>query len=264
MTLAMNYKLLLDNQMGTSLVNFCEPDNYSSIFVEKFNVWSSLVISLFGILGIIKLFYSNELTDLLKKHTGISLKQEFSNRSFNFRLLLNIILFFIGIGSFLFHSKTSQFYHWIDIFFISLILILAEYQLDNMFRNKTVLFYYVVGLIHLITSLMIPSIHIFIQFGTGFMIVKKINYHMIKFKNNIINNYDIAQIYKKIEYKYNKTKIIFYLSLLCWVIDYFGCKFIKPLHTHWIFHIGIGWMSYLIIDLTKYLYLSKTLNENKV
>lgn len=246
-------KLLLDNQMGTSFVNFCESDDYSNIFVEKFNVWSSLVISLFGILGIIKLFYYNELTDLLKKHSNILLKPKFSIRSFNFRLLLNIVLFFIGIGSFLFHSKNSQFYHWIDIFFISLILILSEYQLDNMFRNKIVLPYYFIGFIHLITSLMIPSMHIFIQFGTGFMIIKKINYHMIKFKNNN----DIVQIYKKIEYKYNKTKIIFYFSLLCWIIDYFGCKFIQPLHTHWIFHIGIGWMSYLIIDLTKYLYLSK-------
>lgn len=258
----MNY-ILLDNTVGSSLVNFCEHDNYSSLFVETLNTWSSLVISLFGIIGIIKLYYFNDYNNLFKKYSDLTLKHKLVLRSVRIINILYNILILIGFGSLIFHGQMSQFAHWIDIAFISLILILSDYYLDNLIENRIVLIHYIIGLFHLTTSIIMPSIHIFIQFATGFMIVKKINYHIKKLKDHGSDNYDIEQIYFKIQNQYYKIKLVFYLSLIFWIIDYFGCRYINPLHTHWIFHIGIGWVGYSAIDLSKYLYLTETVIVHK-
>lgn len=258
MVMDINYKMVLDFHKGSSLVNFCEKDIYNTLIVEKFNTWSSLVISLMGLIGILKILYSDELVNVFKKHSDISLKPELIVESKRYRYILNLILIIIGLGSMYFHSENSQFSHWVDIIFISIILIMSDYYLDNMFKRKVILLNWILGSIHLITSLYIPSIHIFMQFATGFMIVRKINNYVKKLKDKGNDIYDIQEISKKLEKKYFKIKLVFYLSLILWIIDFFGCSYIYPFHTHWLFHIGIGWVGYEIIDLSKYLYLTKT------
>jgi hypothetical protein len=95
---------------------------------------------------------------------------------------------------------------------------------------------------HLLTSLYIPQIHIFIQFLTGFVLQNRIEYLLS------INSISDDKLMKS----YSKTKKIFIGALIFWLIDYTGCNFISPYHTHWIFHILIGLVSYRIIKLVNY------------
>jgi hypothetical protein len=248
---------MLDLNRGTSLVNFCETDIITNRFVEHYNTYSSLAIVFFSLLGIIKVLSNNELTDTLKKNQDISINNETILDSKKQRYILNLILFQVGMGSLFFHSELSVFAHWVDIILISIILLVAEYYIDSINRKKKSvrLRYLIFFLLHLLSSILIPSFHIFIQYLTGFLIVKKINILMNKIKDKGEDNYDIMMIYNKIEKEYIDTKVIFGISLLLWVIDYFCCFMIKPYHTHWLFHIGIGLTAYKIIDLFKYLWL---------
>ncbi len=95
------------------------------------------------------------------------------------------------------------------------------------------------------------------QYATGYYLVKKIDRLISVLENESKKNYDITQVTIRVKKKYVNTKVIFVLSVVLWLIDYFGCVLINPYHVHWIFHIGIGWVSYGIIDLTKYLWLIK-------
>lgn len=254
-----NLVLLFNFDRGTSLVNFCESDVLTNKYSEYFNTWSSLSISLFGLLGIYKILYSYELVDIFKKHQDITIKKHYIEESKSNRYILNSILVLVGFGSFYFHSELSVFSHWIDIIFISLILILSDKYLDIVlnYENKKKYIYYLIGLLHLITSIYVPSIHIFIQFATGYYLVKKIDRLIKVLEDESKKNYDINHITRKIIKQYFNIKIIFVISVILWIIDYFGCVYINPYHIHWIFHIGIGWISYSIIDLSKYLWLIK-------
>ncbi len=261
-------EMIFNFDRGTSLVNFCESDILNNTLSENFNSWSSLAISLFGFAGISQILYSDELVNIFKKHQDITIPQEYILESKKNRYILNSVLVLIGLGSFYFHSELSEFAHWVDIIFISLVLILGDKYLDIILNpdKKLKKIYYLIGLIHLITSIMIPSIHIFIQFGTGYLIVKKIDKIMGQLENHSAKNYDINQITLKVKKKYSQIKNVFYLSVIIWVIDYFGCKFISPYHVHWLFHIGIGYVGYGTIDLSKYLWLVKytEIKENSV
>ena len=112
-------------------------------------------------------------------------------------------------------------------------------------------------MIHILSSLYIPFIHIFFQYAIGYYLVTKINklVKLLEIKGE--KNYDINQIVISVKKKYLKIKIIFFLSVAIWIIDYFMCKYINPYHIHWIFHIGIGFVGYSTIDLSKYLWLIK-------
>ncbi len=262
----MEYIKLFNFDRGSSLVNFCESDIYENRIVETYNTYSSLAIVVFGLIGIIKILNDKELTFFFKKHVDIYIEQDLLKKSDNQRLILNYILILVGCGSTYFHSETSEFSHWIDIILISIILLSSEYFIDTIDKKPKKTFYFLFIILHLLSSIYIPSVHIFLQFITGFLIVKKINSLMKKIKKIGDDNYDIMTVYKKIEIEYSKTKIIFGISILLWIIDYFGCYIINPYHTHWLFHIGIGLTSYKIIDLSKYLLLvkSKDVIENRV
>jgi hypothetical protein len=248
---------LLNFEKGTSLVNFCESDVLTTDYVEYFNTWSSLAISIFGLIGIFKILYTDELVNIFKKYQDITLGKEYIRTSKKNRYVLNSILVLIGLGSFYFHSELSVFAHWVDIIFISIILILSDKYLDNIIDKRRIYTYYLFGLVHLLTSIYIPSIHIFMQFLSGYFIVKKIDKTLKILEEKSKKNYDINQIYLSVVKKYNNIKIVFVTSVILWIIDYFLCKFIHPYHLHWIFHIGIGYVGYQIIDLTKYLWLVK-------
>jgi hypothetical protein len=156
----------------------------------------------------------------------------------------------IGLGSIYFHYELSPFAHWVDIIFISMILLYSQYTLT--YKTKTNIFqhnikYFGLFLTHLMTSIYIPQIHIFLLFGSGFVVKNLIEYKIDK-HTCLIQNFNS----NKLVGKYKSVKRFFILSLGLWIIDYFGCEFIKPFHVHWIFHILIGFVSYKIISLNKY------------
>lgn len=188
---------------GKSEVNFCEKDCYSEFNGELWNVITSIIMSLFGLYGVY-----------------ISCKNSMTNKTKS--ITLNILLCLIGLGSAYFHFELSLFAHWIDIILISIILIYSLYCIDQ--TNNKNIFYSLIFLCHLITSLYIPQIHIFIQFITGFIVQNKIQY--------ILSINTLCQNDSLLQRDYLLTKKIFGLSLLFWIIDYFGCILINPYHTH--------------------------------
>ena len=101
---------------------------------------------------------------------------------------------------------------------------------------------------HFTTSIYIPQIHIFLLFASGFAI-KNLIEHKIDIEVNLVN----SSISNNLVQTYWWIKKYFMIALLFWIIDYFGCSFINPYHTHWIFHIFIGLVSYKIIGILKYL-----------
>lgn len=218
---------------GKSAVNFCEQD-YIDIG-EYYNVMTSFVIFFFGLYG----FYKSKNIN--------------SNSNKKNIFILYILLSLIGLGSVYFHFDLSPFAHWIDIIFISMILIYSQYVLDIVYfyKNIDTLFckikYMLLFLFHILTSIYIPQIHIFILFGTGFIIKNSIE-NIIK--KNIIEKTINSKI---IIDNYYWTKKYFICAFIFWIIDYFCCGFIYPLHTHWIFHIFIGLTSFKIIELIKYI-----------
>lgn len=214
--------------VGTSLVNFCEQDFYYNFIGEPLNVISSLSISLFGFYGLYKI--------LLIKNKNLSTYIYYSK-------ILYIILILIGFASIYFHWELSEFAHWTDIILISLIVIFFNYYLESKFNCLiTKIKYMSIFIIHLISSLKIPSIHIFLLFLIGFYIQKQIENKILLIDNNL-----------NIQKKYNKIKICFTFSLFLWILDYFCCEYIKFYHTHWIFHILIGYIGYKIIELVKFI-----------
>jgi hypothetical protein len=212
--------------IGKSAVNFCESDIYYYLIGEPWNVISSLAIVLFGLYGLYKINYINNHINLVKKTE---------------QTILYFLLSMIGVASIYFHILLSPFAHWVDIIFISMILVYSLYCLEANYKLKIIKFV-LLFIFHFISSLFIPQIHIFLQIYTGFIIKNKIEFKLSK--NILINHIDLIK-------KYYYIKMYFILSLIFWFIDYFGCFIITPYHVHWIFHILIGLVSYSAIDLIK-------------
>jgi len=221
-----------------SAVNFCEHDLFIYGLGEIWNVLSSFVMVGFGLYGLYNSVHGFVREDnLLSEPIKTKLK------------ILYTLLSFIGLGSVFFHAHLSPFAHWVDIIFISMILVYSQFILSNIntniFLNK--LKYIGLMLTHLATSIYIPQIHIFLLFGTGFVVKKSIEYK-IDIETNFLQSSNSNHLINT----YWWIKKYFLLALIFWLFDYFGCVFINPYHVHWIFHILIGLVSYKIIDLIKY------------
>lgn len=241
-----------------SAVNFCEPDSFALGCVgEPWNVLSSIIMVFFGLYGLYNVNYKFVSSD----------DQLVKSQKFQSNVLYSLLAC-IGIGSVFFHSHLSPFAHWVDIIFISIILVYSQYILSPERHNLVNKLKFVLWMLtHLISSIFIPQIHIFLLFGTGFTIKNliedkiRLNYlpkstinqrmttyldssywirHNVSPDNNVVNEYLLIRKY-------------FSAALLFWVIDYFCCRLITPYHVHWIFHIFIGLVSYKIIGLIKYL-----------
>lgn len=227
---------------GLTKVNFCENDfTYYKNIGEPFNVITSFIIALAGVYGLY----------LLNKNS-----KEYCSDSMilykNDATILYKILVFIGLSSVYFHQELSPFSHWIDIISISLILVLALYFLEF---NKNVLNkikFILLFLMHLLASIYIPSILIYIQFVTGFLIQKKITLKLFLYKNSLQS--DVKKSYYIISKEYDRIKLYFGLGILFWIIDYIGCEYITPLHFHWIFHIFISIVSFQTIYFVRNFY----------
>lgn len=220
-----------------SAVNFCEPDSFAFGCVgEPWNVLSSIIMIFFGLYGLYNVNYK-----------FISPDNQLLSQKIQSNILYSLLAC-IGGGSVFFHSHLSPFAHWVDIIFISIMLVYSQYILSpEKYKIINKLKFGIWMLIHLVSSIYIPQIHIFLLFGTGFGIKNSI-------EHKIDMNYLTQNTSKdKLVFEYWWIKIYFFIALLFWAIDYFGCRFITPYHVHWIFHIFIGLVSYKIIELTKYL-----------
>lgn len=227
--------------VSKSLVNFCEPDLFIYGLGEIWNVLSSLVIVFFGLYGLVNVIRNN------KFNSNINMNNYNKNKLNS--IILYLLLTFVGFGSVYFHAKLSPFAHWVDIIFISMILLYSQYILIT--NNNINKFTHLVLLcLHFVISIYYPQLHLFLLFGTGFSVK-----NLIEYKINILNNQLNNPINHELIQKYNWTKKYFIISLILWIIDYFGCEIILPynLHVHWIFHIFIGLVAYKIIGLVKYL-----------
>jgi len=254
--------------IGKSAVNFCELDLYIYGIGEIWNVLSSFVIVFFGLYGLYNINYNyihkdNISINLIKSKPNIVHSQYIisykyikkENQVMNLikikSNILYLLLTLIGFGSVYFHYELSPFAHWIDIIFISMILVYTQYILSlnfnsNVFMHK---FKYIILMFgHFITSIYIPHIHIFLLFATGFIVKKLLEYKIDK-SIYLIKTFNYNELIKK----YWWIKKYFNIALVFWIIDFFGCSFITPYHVHWIFHIFIGLMAYKIIDLLKYI-----------
>lgn len=221
-----------------SAVNFCESDSFALGCVgEPWNVLSSIIIIFFGVYGLYNINYK-----FVRQNNQLRKSQKIQSN------ILYGLLICIGFGSVFFHSHLSPFSHWVDIIFISIMLVYSQYILSpKKYKAINKLKYIIWILIHFVSSIYIPQIHIFLLFGNGFGIKNLIEH---KIDLNYLTQYTYND---KLVYEYWWIKKYFFLGLLFWVIDYFGCGFINPYHVHWIFHIFIGLVSYKIIGLTKYL-----------
>ena len=224
--------------LSKSAVNFCEPDSFAFGYVgEPWNVLSSIVIVFFGLYGLYNVNYK-----FVRPDNQLAESEKFQSN------ILYGLLTCIGFGSVFFHSHLSPFAHWVDIIFISIMLVYSQYILSHDKHNIYNQIKYIGWmLIHVASSFYVPQIHIFLLFGTGFGI-----------KNSIERKIDLNYLTQnasndKLISEYWWIKKYFFLGLLFWIIDYFGCGFITPYHVHWIFHIFIGLVSYKIISLIKYL-----------
>ena len=257
--------------IGKSLVNFCELDLNIFGIGEIYNVASSFIIVFFGLYGLYNINFNFNFNTNMNANTNTNMNANINTNIYMINLIktrsniLYLLETLIGFGSVYFHYELSPFAHWVDIIFISITLVYAQYILSSYYNPNDLInkykykykyeykYKYIgIMLIHLITSIYIPQIHIFILFALGFNIKSLIEYKIInniKKNNNNNNNNNNNEIMRK--YWWIKKYFIFGLGF--WIIDFFGCDFIAPFHTHWIFHIFIGLMTYKIIDLMKYL-----------
>ena len=117
-------------QIGKSQVNFCEPDFYVFGVGEFYNVLSSFAIVFFGLYGLYKINFAPGPGPVKTKiivSPGLN--------------ILYLLLVLIGLGSVYFHYELSPFAHWVDIIFISMILLYSQYILAwkpniNIFQHK--------------------------------------------------------------------------------------------------------------------------------
>jgi hypothetical protein len=242
--------------LGKSAVNFCENDINSFGFGEIYNVISSFAITLFGLYGLYRLYKLYNPDNLDNQYNRYNQYNQYKSKILLNSFVLYVLLSLIGLGSAYFHHDLSPFAHWVDIILISLILVYAQYMLTSkpyMPLHKTK--YFFILLFHFVISILIPQLHIFLLFASGFevknLIKSKIDLMCLIYScdsNNISKSNNLIK-------KYNHISNFFCISLICWIIDYFGCWYISPYHTHWIFHILIGYVGYKIIDMVKDIYI---------
>jgi hypothetical protein len=242
---------------GSSPVNFCEPDLYYYNIGEYYNTLTSFFIFFGGLYGYYRM--QNIKKENIEKEYNIEIKNSSVNKFREHSKNLYLLLMGVGLGSVYFHSKMSEFSHWVDIIFISMTLLLSDYYIEKNRNNDNKFYYKCLFILHLISSIKYPSIHIFLQFMCGYNIKLKITNQLKVLK--LGREHPLYNFYKSLNKKYNLISKLFLLSKIFWVIDYFGCDYLYGYHTHWIFHILIALVSYMIIDLNKIFYILKINNE---
>lgn len=223
---------------------------------EILNVFSSFVIISFGLYGLYNVCYRLVREDYL-------LSETIKSRS----KILYTLLTFVGFSSLFFHSRQIQqiqqieqieqieqslFANWIDIIFISIILVYLQFILSNKKKNQNSfsnkLKYIFLMFVHFISSVYIPQIHLILLFGSGFVV-----YKLIKYKIDVETNFIQSSNSNHLINTFWWVKKYFVATLIFWIIDYFWWVFANPYNIHWILHILKGLVLYKIIDVVRYI-----------
>jgi len=141
----------------------------------------------------------------------------------------SILLFNIGLFSAYFHATLSEFGHIMDVMAIWFLLLYVDYILFKKNMKDII----IIILLNINISLIIPFLCIVLLFIYGFYINNKLN-------NSLIN--------KNI---YNTCKILFFISLVFWILDFHFCDYLQNnyMPTHFIFHIIIAFMAYKLSNI---------------
>jgi hypothetical protein len=227
---------------NTSLVNFCEHDNKDGYIYEYYNTLSSLSFTLFGIYGIITNKKNNYICRV--KYT------------------LYMMLIFVGILSAYYHAALSEFSHTMDIVSISMILSTSMYSLRKILVTDKSEFeeyinsfrYGIEMMLYTFLAFTMPILHIMAEFYNGYVLKNVLEKAIddIKCKNLLPENKFLILCKK-----YTRCRMLFVLSFIFWIIDYFLCEFLNGYHFHFIFHILIAYVAYELIDLLNYFYVEK-------
>lgn len=215
-------KSSLNMKTHTSEVDFCEMNN-DTVIVENFNTWSSLIISLYGLYGIMKI-YRYYRTD----------------RYFWKEIFVFFNLFVVGLCSVYFHSTLSAFGHLLDIYSIACILSSAIFIIDH--GSKLNLGISLI--LNAIVCLLAPTLELLVLFVKGFYVKSRIDTLIESYDKIVVDEID----FKHAKSKYVTVQYMFVVAFIFWLIDFFLCKYLHGMHLHFIFHILIGHVSFCAID----------------
>lgn len=211
-----------NTKFHTSEIDFCETNN-DTFIVEQFNTWSSLIISLYGLYGIMK---------ICRYHK--------TDRDFWKEIFVFFNLFVVGLCSVYFHSTLSAFGHLLDIYSIACILSSAIFIIDH--SSKMSLGFSL--LVSAIICVLAPSFELLVLFTKGFYVRTRVDKVIESYENSSINE----KIFKYIKSKYITAQYMFIIAFIFWLIDFFLCRYLNGMHFHFIFHVLIGHVAYVAID----------------
>ena len=151
------------------------------------------------------------------------------------------MLLFTGACSFYFHATLSLLGQIMDE--LSILFVLSQ-SLLLLYKSSTNICYLINFFTFIFTFIMffIPQLNIPILFSYGLFMWRNVQYKLsIKQKDNIV-------IWKH-------TKILFFVSLLCWFTDKFLCEYwpISELYLHAWWHVLIGMTAYYAIFIGLYI-----------
>lgn len=273
-------------QYNTSTVNFCEKNNHNSYILEFYNTVSSFAFVIAGFYGLMNLSSqvkqptwqarqsilhknnSQNIYAILKKiikcllssNEQIIKSDENDNENDQqaqfISSILYCVLILIGIFSIYFHAMLSTFSHMLDIMSISLIIATGIYCLSKTQDNISPHIETILGLkygfkllLYTAIAFIAPFLLIILQFADGFILSEILG----KKINNLVEKDLIDHDLKKsIVRKYKICKLFFVTSMILWMIDYFLCDYLDGYHLHFIFHILIAYVGYILIDLYQY------------
>jgi hypothetical protein len=228
--------------------NFCE--GYLHGLPEYYNAFSSLFISLFGLIGLYNL---NNLSNILI-----------------FRIVYSL-LFINGFSSFMYHWTGTIGWALYDEFPMIITLFLGmvavddidNYSLNKQYLNFKIILYLNMMILYLIIDTMTSQRLIFpLYFGSGLL-------YIINIILRLVNNFNIINSKILILKKTYLYIFIIISSAIIWTLTEFSCRKLdinnlKPLyhlylfgHPMWHFMISYGFYNLIQIVLYIKLYLTK-------
>ena len=140
---------------------------------------------------------------------------------------------------------------------ISLIISTSIYCLSKSQDNISPHIYTILGLkygfkllLYAAIAFIIPFLLIVLQFVDGFILSEILGK---KIDDLVEKDLFDRNLKKSIVRKYKICKLFFVTSMIFWIIDYFLCDYLDGYHLHFIFHIQIAYVGYILIDLYRYL-----------
>jgi dihydroceramidase len=203
----------------SSSIDWCEANfEHSTYIIEYWNSYTSLVISTCGVVGI---YFHPEA------------------------YILYITLVPIGLTSFYFHATLSLIAQVLDELSIVMSLIISLHYINvNIYRFCNTYFLLLVNGAQIVLIVTFPDYNRLILFLYGFYI-----WNFLRHVKKMLDG-------KKLFYVF-VSEILFFLSVISWIIDYVFC--IQAINFHALWHILIGCMGYYIF---KALYILRDIRDS--